>query len=107
VELGPVQFSRVLHVPLLRSNLLSITLKMKTRTTTGYRYWVTYIDEATSHRVVSLLKHKSDTFEAFRAYKAYAENALGSKIMELQMDQGGEFVSNVFRQFCQDAGILM
>jgi len=30
-----------------------------------------------------------------------------AKIKELQMDQGGEFVSGAFRQFCSDAGILM
>jgi transposase InsO family protein len=81
--------------------------EMKTRTTSGYRYWVTYIDEATAYRAVVLLKHESDAFDTFRKYKAYAENVLGSKIIELQMDQGGEFVSNAFRKFCDDAGILM
>jgi transposase InsO family protein len=68
---------------------------------------VTYIDKATSYRAVVLIKHKSDAFEAFKTYKAYAENVLGSKIKELQMDQGGEFVSNGFRKFCADAGILI
>jgi hypothetical protein len=81
--------------------------EMKTLTTSGSRYCVTYIDEATSYRAVVLLKRKSDAFEAFRTYKAYAENVLGSKIKELQMDQGGEFVSNAFRKFCADSGILM
>ena len=44
-----------------------------------------------------LLKKKSDAFDAFRAFKAFAENLLGVKIKELQMDQGGEFVSGAFR----------
>jgi hypothetical protein len=79
--------------------------EMKTLTTSGYRYWVTDIDDATSYRSVVLLKRKSEAFEAFKTFKAYAENTLGSKIKELKMDQGGEFVSNASRKFCSDAGI--
>ena len=81
--------------------------ELKTLTTSGFRYWVTFIDDAPGHHAVIFLKKKSDAFDAFRAFKAYAENLLGAKIKELQMDQGGEFVSNAFRLFCSNAGILM
>ena len=81
--------------------------ELKVSTNSGYRYWVTFIDDATGHHAVQFLKKKSDAFEAFKAFKAFAENLLERRIKELQMDQGGEFVSNAFRQFCSDAGILM
>jgi len=81
--------------------------ELKVLTSSGFRYWVTFIDDATGHHAVTFLKKKSDAFDAFRAFKAYAENLLGAKIKELQMDQGGEFVSNAFRLFCSNAGILM
>jgi len=54
----------------------------------------------------TFLRKKSDAFDAFRAFKAFAENLLDARIKELQMDQGGEFFSGAFRQFCSDAGIL-
>ena len=81
--------------------------ELKTLTISGFCYWVTFIDDATDHHAVTFLKKKSDPFDAFRAFKAFAENLLNAKIKELQMDQGGKFVSNAFRQFCSDAGILM
>ena len=81
--------------------------ELKTLTISGFRYWVTFIDDATGHHAVTFLKKKSDAFDAFRAFKALAENLLGVKIKELQMDQGGEFVSGACRQFCSDAAILM
>jgi len=32
----------------------------------GYRYWITFIDDATSHHAAMQLKRKSDAFDAFR-----------------------------------------
>jgi len=34
----------------------------------GYRYWMTFIDDATSHHAAMQLKCKSDAFEAFKTY---------------------------------------
>ena len=65
----------------------------------GYRYWVTFIDDASSHCAALQLKRKSDTFDAFKTYKAFAENQLQAKIKELQDDKGGEFMSKAFIKF--------
>jgi len=40
----------------------------------GFRYWVTFIDNYSIHRFVLPIKAKSDFFEAFKQFKAYAEN---------------------------------
>jgi len=50
----------------------------------GYRYWMTFIDDATSHCAAMRLKRKSDAFGAFQTYKAFAENQLQAKIKTLQ-----------------------
>ena len=46
-----------------------------------------------------LIKAKSDTFEAFKAFKAYAEDHHSAQIKTLRDDKGGEYMSNAFREF--------
>jgi hypothetical protein len=71
----------------------------------GYCYWMTFIDDASSHRAALHLKWKSEAFGAFHTYKAFAENQLQAKIKELQDDKGGEFMSNAFIKFTDECGI--
>ena len=52
-----------------------------------------------------LLKLKSDAFEAFKRYKTYAEARFGRKLLSLQDDKGGEYMSNEFNSFCSEHGI--
>ena len=71
----------------------------------GFRYWVTFIDDYSRHRFVLPIKAKSDVFEAFKQFKAYAENQSGHKIKILRDDKGGEYMSNAFLQFTTSCGI--
>jgi len=71
----------------------------------GYKYWITFIDDSTRFRSIHLLKSKSQAFEAFKDYKAWAENQLSTKILELQDDKGGEYMSKEFLQFTTQHGI--
>jgi transposase InsO family protein len=74
-------------------------------THSGYKYWITFIDDATRFRAVYLLKAKSEAFEAFKVYKSWAENQLGVKLRALQDDKGGEYISNACLAFTEAAGI--
>jgi len=76
------------------------------RTHSGFRYWVSFIDDFTRFRVVFPIRAKSDTFEAFKAFKSYAENHLNAKIKALRDDKGGEYMSSAFLRFTTDAGIV-
>jgi hypothetical protein len=60
-------------------------------THSGYKYWITFIDDAMRFRALYLLKAKSEAFEAFKVYKSWAENQLGVKLRALQDDKGGFF----------------
>ncbi|KAF7768485.1 hypothetical protein Agabi119p4_7728 [Agaricus bisporus var. burnettii] len=71
----------------------------------GYKYWITFIDDATRFRAVYLLKAKSEAFEAFKVYNSWAETQLGVKLRALQDDKGGEYMSKAFISFTELAGI--
>jgi len=71
----------------------------------GYRYWVTFIDDYSRFRFVLLIKAKSDIFDAFKQFKAYAENQSEHKIKILRDDKGGEYMSNAFTKNTTNCGI--
>lgn len=71
----------------------------------GYRYWITFIDDCILHRAAMQLKRKSDAFQAFKTYKAFAENHFKTKMKEFQDDKGGEYMSDAFIKFTDECGI--
>ena len=83
----------------------------------GETYWVLFIDDYSRLVAVYLMKKKSEVFDKFRQYKAWAENQMNSKalswddesirrtIKALRDDKGGEYVSAQMTQFCIDHGI--
>jgi len=71
----------------------------------GFRYWVTFIDDYSRFRFVLPITAKSDVFEAFKNFKAYAENQSGHRIKILRDDKGGEYMSNAFSKFTTEYGI--
>ncbi|KAL5520691.1 hypothetical protein ACEPAF_2693 [Sanghuangporus sanghuang] len=71
----------------------------------GFKYWITFIDDYSRYWAVLLLKKKSDTFAAFKQFKAYVENQLGVKIKATRDDKSGEYVSKEWDQFCITTGI--
>lgn len=92
------------HGPLLRSR-------------EGFEYWVTFVDQFSGFAALYCLRKKSDTFAAFKQYKAWAENAMNKRIEEwdgedvrrtlgvLRDDKGGEYSSTEFDNFLRDNGI--
>jgi transposase InsO family protein len=66
---------------------------------------MTFINNYLSFWVVSLLRKKSNAFDAFKNYKAYAENLFGQKILTLHDDKGREYMSNAFQHFCNKSSI--
>ena len=55
-------------------------------TFTGFKYWITFIDDFSCFHIGIPLRAKSHTFKAFKHYKAYAENHLDQKIKTLRDD---------------------
>ena len=71
----------------------------------GFRYWVTFIDDYSRFFTVVPLRLKSDVSDAFKRFKAQAENQLNVRIKRLRDDKGGEYMSNELNKFLLDAGI--
>ena len=70
-----------------------------------HHYWVSFIDDFSRFKAVYLLKRKSETFAAFKQFKAWAENVTGLRMGSLRDDKGGEYMSREFEAFCIDHGI--
>ena len=54
---------------------------------------------------IGLLKHKYEAFENFKILKDLVENELDLKIKCLRSNQGGEYISYEFFDFCEQHGI--
>ena len=78
---------------------------MKTRTHGGAKYFVTFIDDFTRKTFVYFLTQKSQVFDKFKEFKAFAENQTGMKLQKLRSDNGGEYTSKAFNSFCKEHGI--
>lgn len=72
----------------------------------GSRYFITFTDDYTKKVWVYTLKSKSDAFQSFKNFKVEAENQSGNKIKILRTDNGGEYTSKEFNNFCQEHGII-
>ena len=51
------------------------------------------------------MKNKDEIFSKFKEFKALIENYIEKKIKIFQLDNGGEFTSNEFKELCRDLWI--
>jgi transposase InsO family protein len=71
----------------------------------GYVYYVSFIDDYSCNNWVYFLKSKDEVFNKFKEFKALIENLSERKIKILRSDNGGEYTSKEFVNFCKDVGI--
>jgi transposase InsO family protein len=63
------------------------------------------VDDYIRMTAVCFLKNKSKAFENFKIYKEMVENEMDSRIKCLRSDNGGEFTSKEFMDYCRNHGI--
>ena len=68
-------------------------------------YYVSFIDDFSRNKWIYFLKKKSEVFDRFKEFKALVENQTEKKIKVLRIDNGGEFCSKEFEEFCKKCGI--
>ena len=71
----------------------------------GYLYYVIFIDDHSRKTWIYLLKTKDGVLARFQEYKAQVENLIEKKIKVLRSDNGGEYISQDFSDFCIEARI--
>jgi transposase InsO family protein len=78
---------------------------MPSSSISGYVYYVSFIDDYSRKTWVYFLKSKDEVFSKFKEFKALIENLSERKIKILRSDNGGEYTSKEFVNFCKDVGI--
>ena len=78
---------------------------MSTKGIEGELYFMLPVDDYTRMTQVYFLKKKSEAFEHFIIFKEMVENETKFKIKILRSDNGGEFTSNEFWNYCEEHGI--
>ncbi|MBW0579494.1 hypothetical protein O181_119209 [Austropuccinia psidii MF-1] len=72
----------------------------------GFQYFLTIVDQATSFETIHLLKLKSDAFEQLDIVKNHMESIHDQKLKTLVSDQGGEFVNDKFKKLAKTDGFV-
>ncbi|GJT95020.1 putative RNA-directed DNA polymerase [Tanacetum coccineum] len=72
----------------------------------GASYFLTFTDDFSRYGYVYLLKHKHEVFETFKVFKSEVELQLGKKIKALRSDRGGEYLSQEFKDYLSENGIV-
>ena len=71
----------------------------------GFLYYVIFIDDYSRKYWIYFLKNKSETFDKFKEFKAFIEHQSNKQIKILRTDNGGEYESHFFENFCKESRI--
>jgi hypothetical protein len=72
----------------------------------GHHYFVTFTDNHSRHSHLYLLRHKSETFTAYKTFEAWVCTQLDAPIKALHSDRGGEYMSAAFVNHLNAAGTV-
>ena len=78
---------------------------MKTTSLSGNKYFILFIDDYTRMCWVYFIKLKNEVFSVFKQFKALVENQSNLSIKILRSDNGMEYTSSQFVEFCSTTGI--
>ena len=78
---------------------------MSSYSLSGYLYYAIFIDDYSRKTWIYFLKAKSEIFSKLQKFKALVEKQTGKQIGILRTDNGGEFESHSFDDFCKEEGI--
>src|ERR1700760_1797591 len=70
----------------------------------GKRYYITFMDDATRLTYLTLLRAKSDAFDAYKKFDAWCQTQFDVRIKVMHSDRGGEFTSNEFISYLKERG---
>jgi hypothetical protein len=87
---------------LIHSNVCS---PMSSTSISGYVYYVSFIDDYSRKTWVYFSKSKDEVFDKFKEFKSLIKNLSKRKIKILRSDNGGEYTSKEFVNFCEDVEI--
>ncbi|SGZ30839.1 BQ5605_C046g12241 [Microbotryum silenes-dioicae] len=83
----------------------AMSCRFPTPSLTGKRYLVTFLDDHSRKLWAYAIDHKSDVFPIFQTWLAEVELETNARLRILRTDNGGEYRSNAFTEFCKSKGI--
>jgi transposase InsO family protein len=105
IDQNQVQIKGVLKKKPLGIIHTDICRPTRTKGLNGEQYFMLMIDDYTRMTAVFFLKKKSREFEHFKIYKEMVEIDKYLKIKCLISNNGGEFTTKEFMDFCGEHGI--
>ena len=118
VRVGPLQASAIVSLPkrpfsdkgrraieLLELVHSYVCGPLSQKARGGYEYFITFNDDYSRYGFVYFLKHKSETFNVFKVFRALMEKQNGKVIKTIRSDRGGEYMSGEFDDFLKEEGI--
>jgi transposase InsO family protein len=115
LECGPCISGKMARAPFPSSHTLTnenfelihsdVCGPMPVESTTGHRYFVTFIDDKSRYCFVYLLKTKAEVLDKFKEFLAWVQNVFEKRVKTLRSDNGGEFVSREFDSLLRNRGI--
>ncbi|SCV67076.1 BQ2448_5722 [Microbotryum intermedium] len=82
----------------------SDVLSFPERSRTGKHYLVTFLDDYSRKLWTYAIGHKSKVFGVFKTWLAEVELEMGVTLKVLRTDNGGEYCSRAFTEFCKARG---
>ena len=73
--------------------------------TTKHRYYVIFSYDYSHRCWIFFMQKKSETFSKFCEFKELVKKELGKQVKLLRSDNGGEYISGEFKDFCRKEGI--
>jgi transposase InsO family protein len=76
------------------------------RTISHARYFFLIVDDATRWLWAELMRTKSEAFDHYKHFEAWAQTQFKRPIKVLQTDRGGEYMSSAFTEHCKSRGTV-
>ena len=73
--------------------------------TMKHRHYVIFVDDFSRKCWIFFMQKKSETYSKFYEFKALVEKESGKQVKALRSDNGGEYISGEFKDFCSKEGI--
>lgn len=77
----------------------------RTPSYSGFHYMLMIVDDYSRYAWVYFMENKSEAFSKFMEFKNIVEKEFGSKIKCLRTENGGEYMSGEFINYCNHHGI--
>ena len=78
---------------------------MNVRARHGAIYFITLIDDYSRYGYVYLLSHRYEALDIFKRFVVEVETQLERRVRILRTDRGREYLSDMFKEFCEEKGI--